>query len=132
MESIPEDVTTTRKIKNALWVTFGTIFLGLGIIGIALPILPTTPFLLLTAWCYYNGSPRLHNWLINHKWFGEYIRNFQEKKGIPLKAKIISISMLWLTIGISMVFIINLLLLHIILAVIAVAVTLYILSFKTL
>jgi len=132
MGNNPGDITTSRKIKNALWVTFGTIFLGLGIIGIVLPLLPTTPFLLLTAWCYYNGSPKLHEWLINHKWFGDYIKNFQEKKGIPRKAKIISIAMLWITIGFSMVFIVDYLLLHIVLAGIAVAVTVYILSFKTI
>ena len=132
MESKPEEIATSRKIKNALWVTFGTIFLGLGLIGIVLPLLPTTPFLLLTAWCYYNGSPRLHNWLLNHRWFGEYIRNFQEKKGIPLKGKILAISMIWISIGFSMIFIIDLLILHIVLAVIAAAVTIYILSFKTL
>ena len=126
------DMTTSIKIKSALWVTAGTIFLALGIIGIVLPLLPTTPFLLLTAACYYRGSKRMHDWLLNHKWFGGYIRNFQEKRGIPKRAKIISISMLWITIGFSMIFIIEMLILHIILGVIAVGVTIYILSFKTL
>jgi uncharacterized membrane protein YbaN (DUF454 family) len=125
-------ISLTRKIKNALWVTAGTISLALGIIGIVLPLLPTTPFLLLTAACYLRGSERMHNWLLNHKWFGDYIRNFQEKKGIPKRAKIIAISMIWITIGFSMIFIIHLLILHIVLAGIAIAVTIYILSFKTI
>ena len=127
-----DQISFTTKVKKALWVTAGTIFLGLGLIGIAVPLLPTTPFMLLTAWCYYHGSERLHTWLLNHKWFGEYIRNFQEKKGIALRAKIISIATLWATIVFSMVFIIEMLYLHIILAGIATAVTIYILSFKTL
>jgi uncharacterized membrane protein YbaN (DUF454 family) len=125
-------MSTSRKIKNALWTTAGFIFLGLGLIGIAVPLLPTTPFLLLAAWCFFHGSPRMHNWMLNHRWFGDIIRNFQEKKGIPLKAKIIAISMIWISIGFSMIFIIDVLLLHILLAGIAAAVTIYILSFKTL
>lgn len=127
-----DQVSLLTRLKKALWVSAGTFFLGLGLIGIVVPLLPTTPFLLLTAWCYYHGSEKMHNWLLNHRWFGEYIRNFQEKKGIPLRAKIISVAMIWGTIGFSMIFIIDILILHIVLAVIAAAVTIYILSFKTL
>jgi len=75
--------------------------LGLGIIGIVLPVLPTTPFLLLTAYCYDRGSERLHEWLMNNRVFGGYIRNYSEGRGIPLRAKITAISALWVTMGIS-------------------------------
>src|SRR3989337_662720 len=64
------------KFKRGFFVIAGTVFLGLGVLGIALPILPTTPFLLLSAACYYKGSKRLHNWLMNNRWFGGYIRNY--------------------------------------------------------
>ena len=99
-----------RKLVKALWLIAGTICLVLGAIGIVLPILPTTPFLLAAAACYYKSSSRMHKWLLNNKWFGEYIRNYKEGRGLPLKTKITALAVLWLTIGISTVFMLNLLL----------------------
>ncbi len=82
----------------------GTICVVLGAVGIVLPILPTTPFLLAAAACYYKSSPRLHKWLLNNKWFGEYIRSYTEGKGLTKKTKITAVSVLWITIGVSIVF----------------------------
>ena len=65
---------------KTLCIILGSISLALGILGIFLPLLPTTPFLLLTAALYFKGSPRLYNWLLNHRHFGPYIRNFRENK----------------------------------------------------
>lgn len=96
-----------QTLIRALWLIAGTICLVLGAIGIVLPILPTTPFLLAAAACYYKGSPRMHKWLLNNRWFGEYIRNYKEGRGLPLKTKITALAMLWLTIGISSVFLLN-------------------------
>ena len=62
--------------------------MALGIAGIFLPLLPTTPFLLLAAACYVRSSPRLYRWLMNHRWTGEYIRDYREKRGLPLRTKI--------------------------------------------
>ncbi len=67
----------------------------LGILGIFLPLLPTTPFLLLASACFARGSPRLHGWLLSNKLFGPYLRDFEQGKGIPLKAKVIAVAMLW-------------------------------------
>ena len=83
-------------IINKILVGFGTFFLIIGIIGIFIPILPTTPFLLLAVACYSKGSKKFYNWLINNKWFGEYIQNYRERRGIPLSVKIISIIVLWI------------------------------------
>ena len=83
---------------KVLYILFGTLSLALGIIGIFLPLLPTTPFLLLTAALYVRSSPRLYNRLLHHKYLGSYIRNFRENKAIPLRAKIISVSLIWITI----------------------------------
>lgn len=80
---------------KTLYIVLGSISLALGILGIFLPLLPTTPFLLLTAALYFKGSPRLYNWLLNHRHFGPYIRNFRENKAIPLRAKIISLVLMW-------------------------------------
>jgi uncharacterized protein len=73
----------------------GAIAVLLGILGIFLPLLPTTPFLLLASWCFARGSDRLHGWLLSHRVFGAYLRNFEAGRGIPLKAKIVATVMLW-------------------------------------
>jgi hypothetical protein len=125
-----------RQITNNLsrWalITTGTFFLGLGIIGIFLPLLPTTPFLLLAAACYARSSKRFYNFLLNNKWFGNYIKNYRERKGIPLKIKILSISFLWIVIGYSVIFVIHIFLGKIVIILIAVGVTMHILSIQTL
>lgn len=110
----------------------GTFSLGLGIVGILLPLLPTTPFLLLAAACYARSSERLNNWLLNNPWFGNYLRNYWKGKGIPLKVKVLSISFLWITIGYSALFVVQILLGKIILVIIAIGVTIHILSIRVL
>jgi len=115
-----------------LFSILGIVSLALGVLGIFLPILPTTPFLLLSAWLFAKSSDKLYNWLLNHKILGEYIRNFREDKAIPLRIKIYSISMLWTAILISMFTAASeKLWLQILLAAIAIGVTIHILSFKT-
>lgn len=124
-----------EKISNKLvrWVliTAGTIFVGLGMLGIFLPILPTTPFLLLAAACYARSSKRFYDWLLHNKWFGSYIKNYREGKGVPLKVKVYTISLLWITILFSAFFIINILWVRVVLILIAVGVTVHVLIIKT-
>ena len=120
-----------NQLLRAMLITSGTIFLGLGLIGIFIPILPTTPFLLLAAACYARSSQRFYNWLMNNRWFGNYIKNYREGRGIPLKFKILTISLLWLTILNSIYFVINNFLIEIILIIIATGVTIHILTIKT-
>lgn len=120
-----------NAILNSIFVGSGTFFLLIGIIGIFIPILPTTPFLLLAAACYARGSEKFYNWLINNKWFGEYIKNYRERKGIPLSVKIISITILWITIAFSTFIIVSNLLIQIILIIIAIVITIHILTIKT-
>ncbi len=109
----------------------GTISLVLGIIGIALPVLPTTPFLLLTAYCYLKSAPNWHKKLLESKHLGPYIKNFQENKCIPLRIKVYSISLLWITIVTSAVFFVSLWWVKLILLAIAVGVTTHILSYPS-
>lgn len=120
------------KLIRWLLITAGTSFVTLGIIGIFLPLLPTTPFFLLAAACYARSSEKFYNWLLNNKWFGNYIKNYRDGKGIPLKVKALSISFLWIAIGYSVIFVLHILLGRIILIIIAAAVTIHILSTKTL
>jgi len=75
--------------------TLGVLAVLLGILGIFLPLLPTTPFLLLASACFARGSVRLHRWLIGHRVFGKYIANSEAGYGIPLKGKIVATVMLW-------------------------------------
>ena len=91
----PEASCKRRRLVKGFLVLGGTVSLALGAIGIVLPILPTTPFLLLSAACYFRSSDRMYNWLIGNKWFGKYIKNYREGKGIPLKTKIFAIAVLW-------------------------------------
>ena len=108
-------------------IIIGSVSLVLGLMGVFLPVLPTTPFLLLSAAVWVKA------WLLNHKIFGEYIRNFREHKAIPLHAKIISVVMLWATMSYCIFVIANeKLWLQITLAVLATAVTWHILSYATL
>jgi len=122
----------TSKLSRLALILAGNFFVALGILGIFLPLLPTTPFLLLAAACYIRSSERFYNWLMNNKWLGNYIKNYREKKGIPLKVKVLSLSFLWLTIGYSVFFVVNIFLLRVILILIAIGVTIHILSIRTL
>jgi uncharacterized membrane protein YbaN (DUF454 family) len=119
-----------RLIKGLLTIV-GTISVGLGILGILLPLLPTTPFFLLAAACYSRSSRKFYHWLLNNKWFGKYIKNYREGKGIPIKVKIFSISLLWLTIVFSTIFIVDNLFVRIVLILIATGVTIHIVSIRS-
>jgi uncharacterized membrane protein YbaN (DUF454 family) len=79
-----------RKPIKVLLITIGTFFIGVGIVGIFIPILPTTPFLLISAALYARSSKRFYNWLVYNKVFGRYIKDYREGKEIPLKVKILS------------------------------------------
>lgn len=110
----------------------GVLSLALGIIGAFLPILPTTPFVLLAGVLFARSSPRLNAWLMNHKIFGKIIYDFRVDKSITLHAKIISISMLWMSILFSAFYVIEgKIWLKVILLTIATGVTIHISRYKT-
>lgn len=77
----------------------GCLAVVLAILGVFLPLLPTTPFLLLASACFARGSDRLHRWLLNHGTFGQYLRNFEQGRGIPARAKLLALAMMWTSIG---------------------------------
>jgi uncharacterized membrane protein YbaN (DUF454 family) len=125
-----DDKKPRKKIVKLLYFIGGTISLILGIIGIVLPILPTTPFLLLAAACYARSSEKFYNWLLNNRILGSYIRNYIEGRGMPLKVKIFTISMLWITILISAFLIIQIMWVRFVLIIIAIAVTIHIILIR--
>lgn len=107
-------------------------FVSLGFIGIFVPLMPTTIFLILAAACFARSSDKFYNWLINHPKFGTIIHNYREHRGMPLRAKIIAIVMIILTIGTSAIFFTQNLYVRIMLFTIAVGIISYLLSLKTI
>ncbi|MBN1999371.1 YbaN family protein [candidate division KSB1 bacterium] len=128
------DKSETPTLSPIKWllVVAGVLFTGLGFIGIFIPLLPTTPFLLLAAACFMRSSRRLYVWLITHKIFGYFIYNYRHYHAITLKTKAGILVMLWLTLGYSFLFVVTHLFLRALLLIIGMGVTIHILSLKTL
>ena len=93
-----QNIHQVREAKNPLlrllWIGLGCFFVGLGAIGAVVPGMPTTVFLVLAAACFIRSSQRLYDWLISNKTFGPYLKNYREGKGIPLRAKVIALSLI--------------------------------------
>lgn len=121
------------SIASKLLLSFaGLLSVALGIIGIGVPILPTTPFFLLAAYLFLKSSPRLYHWLLNHKIFGNYISNYIHHKAIGKGVKIFTLLLLWGTILLSIYLVRDKLWLQILLLIIAMGVSIHILKLKTM
>jgi uncharacterized membrane protein YbaN (DUF454 family) len=118
-------------MKRIVLMSAGFCSLGLGVAGIFLPVLPTTPFLLLSASCFLRSSDRLYRWLIAHRVFGRYIENYLKHRAVTLRAKVSSIALLWLTIGSTIVFFVDFPVVRAVLALIAAGVTVHLLRLRT-
>lgn len=118
-------------MRQKLLIVAGSLFVALGFVGIFLPLLPTTPFLLLAAGCYARSSERFYDWLINNKYMGGYIRNYREGKGVPARVKVVTLLLLWITIGTTVIFGLIGLISRIVLVIIATAVTVHIACIRT-
>ncbi|CCZ10174.1 MULTISPECIES: YbaN family protein [Culturomica] len=88
-------------MRKVLYISIGILSVCLGIIGIFVPGLPTTPFLLLSSWLFYKSSKRMHDFLHRSKWLGDYIRRYESKQGVSWTSKLISIGCMWTMISIS-------------------------------
>lgn len=117
--------------KRAVYILLGTICLILGTIGIFVPLLPTTPFWLLTCWFYVRSSEKLYNRVMSNRYFGSYVKAYMVDKAIPLRSKIISLSIMWGSIILTCVFLVKLWWVRGLLLTISAAVTWHILSFPT-
>jgi hypothetical protein len=103
-KSIHTAKESNNLVVKVLWITLGSFFVALAAVGVALPGIPTTLFLILAAACYIRSSQKLYDWLISNKTFGPYLKDYREGKGIPKKAKILAISMIVLFVGSSVIF----------------------------
>lgn len=137
------DISAVRKSRTkssvahcpfyrGLLIGAGFFFVGIGTLGIFLPLLPSTVFFLLAAACFARSSPKFYSWLLNHPIMGEHIRNYREHRAITLKGKILSLSLLWPVLGYSAFFVVDSLLITLLLLAIGVGVSTYILSLKTI
>jgi uncharacterized membrane protein YbaN (DUF454 family) len=127
------EIVSTRQagIYKFLYLVSGILLVIIGVIGIFLPVLPTTIFLILASACFVKGSPKANEWLRNHKILGIYLKNYQDKTGLTVKAKTFNISFLWLMILTSAYFFTHELYIRILLIAIAIGVTIHLLMVKT-
>ena len=119
------------SVKRALLLLLGFVSLAVGVIGIFLPLVPTTGPLLLAAVCFDRSSPRFHAWLLNNKYLGGYIRNYREGRGLPMLQKVCTIGLLWTSITLSIVFAVSAWWGRALLAAVAIGVTLHIATLPT-
>ena len=122
-----------RRLQRSVFIIIGLLSLSLGVVGIILPLLPTTPFLLLSAALFAKSSPRLYHWLHTNRLFGEYMRRYRDKEGIPIEMKIGVLSILWVTLASSALFAVSpdLWYVRLILLGVGIGVTVHILKIKT-
>jgi uncharacterized membrane protein YbaN (DUF454 family) len=90
-----------NPLVRSLLIAAGTLCVALGIVGIFIPVLPTTPFLLLAAACYARSSDKFLRWLLHNPWFGDYIRNYREGRGMPRLTKVLTLAAFWATLALS-------------------------------
>jgi uncharacterized membrane protein YbaN (DUF454 family) len=131
-------VKTERSVKRIenkplkiLLIIAGSLFTITGLIGIFVPILPTTPFLILASACFLRSSDRMYNWLLTNRLFGKYLKNYLDKKGIPLGVKIFTLGLLWFTILLSAFVFIDNIWIRAFLMLIAIGVTIHLIMIKT-
>ena len=126
-----EQTESISPLLKYFYLISGILLVGIGVIGIFLPLLPTTIFLILASICFLKSSPKANSWLKNHKVLGGYIDNYQNKTGLTRNAKITNIITLWTSISLSAFLLTEELYIRLILLAIAAGVTIHLLMIKT-
>lgn len=129
-DTVSEVKISHRPIVRWTLLAAGTVLVGIGILGIFLPLLPTTVFFLMAAWCYARSSQRFYDWLHKNPLFGKYLKNYREGRGISPATRIVTIVFLWGGILYS-IFVTHSLVIQLILAAIAVGVTIHLVMIPT-
>jgi uncharacterized membrane protein YbaN (DUF454 family) len=120
-----------NHLLRILLIGIGWLAIILGVIGIFVPVMPTVPFLLLAAACFARSSERFHSWLIDHKYLGPLIRSYLGGTGMPLRAKISALTMIWISLLISAFLLVHLLWVRLLLIGIGICLTFYLLRLPT-
>ena len=100
MQSSELEIKSNPFIR-ILWLALGLLVTVIGLIGLIVPGLPTTPLMIVAAACFFRSSKRLFNWVLSNKYFGNYVKDFREGRGMPRKAKFIALGFIWLFVSIS-------------------------------
>jgi uncharacterized protein len=120
-----------NPVVRGAWISLGFVFIGLGFAGVLLPLIPTTPFVLLAAYCFSRSSPRFYAWLLRHRVFGKLIRDWRAGRGIEMRTKVTAVVLIVVTIGSTAVFFVSSPLLRLMLLAIGVSVILFLLTRRT-
>lgn len=128
---IPSERPSRHRLVRWLLLAAGFVLVGIGVLGVFLPLLPSTVFFLGAAACFGRSSPRAYRWLTTNRWFGKHLDNYQRERGATVGAKVTSIASLWVGIGITEWFFIEALWLRVLLAVVALCVTVYLVRLRT-
>ncbi len=131
-ENIDELKINSNPLVRWILLISGTILLSIGILGMFLPLLPTTIFFILAAWCFARSSEKFYHWLHHNKFFGKYLSNYRRGNGMTVLSKTISLIILWAGIGYSIIFATPILYIRILLLVIAIGVSWHLLAIKTM
>lgn len=123
---------TLKPFLRVLFICFGILSVTIGIIGIVVPVLPTTPFLLLAAFFFVRSSNKLYHWLLNHKILGNYLYNYIHYKAISPWVKVFTLSLLWTTISLSILLVEGKLWLNVLLLIVAISVSIHVIKLRTL
>jgi len=118
-------------VKKVILIVIGLVFLGLGMIGAILPVLPTTPFLIVASLCFVRGSTKMNNWLLNHHIFGTFLKNYLDERAIRKRDLIRTLILLWITLLVS-IFFIEVVFLKFMLVIVGSSVSIHLLSLKSI
>ncbi len=118
------------RVRKWLFLSAGVLAVGLGVVGVFVPLLPTTPFLLLAAACFARSSDRHYEWLLNHRWMGAYVRNYREHRATTRRVKVVTMALLWGSIGYATIVVADGWVVRALLLVVAVGVTIHVLSLR--
>ena len=124
----------TKTIQSRFRIFYlisGFLLVAIGVLGIFLPLLPTTIFLILASACFMKSSPKAAEWLKNNRWLGSYLKNYQDKTGLTIISKITHITILWISIGLSAYYLTENDAIRILLLFIAIGVSVHLVMVKT-
>jgi uncharacterized protein len=127
MKPLPPDTRFLPTSLRWLLLVLGLVFTATGLLGVLLPLLPTTPFLLLAAACFARSSPRCHRWLMDHRLFGPTIRQWQTERTLPRRSKYLAVALLVLSLGFSIMFFVQNAYLQVFLLLLGLALTIFLL-----